>query len=329
MTDDSPVLGIAGFVSRERATELVSVLNEAWTAVFAQSPGDLDDDLALARRWFDPVAQGQRLRREIAALDALPEGVVAPEPPMTINVGPGQWLVTPEGRCVLDLLEHLPRDEAGHVVTADQLAPYERRLAILYRDWSRHRLNSVVDLLKGATKPLQIPAAGIVVALLVNRSTAEERSLVRHTSDPARSVIDRAFFEPVQAFADALAPKRRRGDLSARLISGWMLYEVRRRVGDNMVLLDTRAGRDGAVWIRPAGIEDVIDTVSRDLVRGHRSRATAERFCGAFDSLVDHLRRESAALAGYGLAHERPRETRRLRQRFAARINHYVSIDHA
>ena len=329
MTDESPVLGIAGFISRERATELISVLTEAWTAGFAQSPGDLDADLALARRWFDPIAQGQRLRREIAVLDALPEGVVAPEPPMTISVGPGRWLVTPEGRCALDLLERLPSYEAGHLITADQLAPYERRLAILYRDWSRHRLNSVIDLLKGATKPLQIPAAGIVVALLVNRSTAEERSLVRHTSEPARSVIDQAFFGPVQAFADALAPKRRRGNLSARLISGWMLYEVRRRVGDNMVLADARAGRDGAVWIRSAGIEDVIDTVSRDLVRGHRSRATAEGFHSAFDSLVDHLRRESSALAGYGLAHERPRETRRLRQNFVARITHYVSKDDA
>ena len=262
-------------------------------------------------------------------MGTLPENLVVPEPPMTVNVGPGQWLVTPEGRCVLDLLQSLPTDEAGHLITGDRLAPYERRLAILYRDWSRHRLNSVIDLLKGTTKPLQIPAAGIVVALLVNRSTAEERSLIRYTLDPARSVIDQAFFGPVQAFADALAPTRRRGTLSARLISGWMLYEVRRRVGDNMVLVDARAGRDGAVWIRSAGLEDVIDTVSRDLVRGNRSRATAEGFAAAFDTLVDHLRRESSALAGYGLAHERPRETRRLRQSFVARIAHYVSEDDA
>ena len=327
MTDKDSVLGISGFVTRERADELVSVLTEAWTAVFAQAPGDLSNDLALARRWFDPVAQGQRLRREIASLDPLPDSLVDPQPPLTVSVGPGRWLVTPEGRCALDLLQHLPAQERGHFIGDDQVAPYERRLAILYREWSRHRLNSVVDLLSGSTKPLQIPAAGIVVALLVNRSTAEERALVRYTSDPERRVIDQAFFGSVQAFANVLAPKRRRSGLSAQLISGWMLYEVRRRVGSDMVLLDARGGHNGAVWIKVEGIENVIDTVSRDLVRGHRARATVERFAEAFDELVDHLRRDSSALAGYGLAHERPRETRRIRESFAARIAHYLSED--
>lgn len=327
MTSENSVLGIAGFLTPQRAAELVSVLTDGWTAVFKRPPGDLGDDLALARQWFDPVAQGQRLRREIAALDPLPDHLMAPEPPMAVSVGPGRWLVTPEGRCVLDLLQSLPGEEPGHLISNDQLAPYERRLAVLYRDWSRHRLDSVIDLLQGATKPLQIPAAGIVVALLVNRSTAEERALVRYTSDPERRVIDQAFFGPIEAFADVLAPSRRRSSLSARLISGWMLYEVRRRVGSNMVLVDARAGRNGSVWIRSAGIDDVVDTVSRDLVRGHRARATEERFTNAFDDLVDHLRRDSSALAGYGLAHERPRETRRIRQSFVTRIAHYVAED--
>ncbi len=327
MIEEDAALGISGFITRERVDEVISALSEAWTVVFMEPPGDLADDLAIARRWFNPIAQGQRLRREIAALEPLPGDLIDPGPPLTISVGPGQWLVTPEGRCVLDLLRHLDSDAPGYLITDDQLAPYERRLAILYREWSRHRLNSVIDLLNGATKPLQIPAAGIVVALLVNRSTAEERALVRYTSDPARAVIDRAFFAPVQAFADALAPKRRRSNLSAQLVSGWMLYEVRRRVGSDMALVDARADRNGAVWIRSEGIENVINTVSRDLVRGHRARATAEQFAAAFDDLVDHLRRGSSALAGYGLAHERPRETRRVRQSFVARITHYVSED--
>ena len=325
MTEDDTVLGISGFVTRERVDALILVLSEAWTAIFEQAPGDLSSDLALARQWFDPVAQGQRLRREIASLDPLPDHLLDPQPPLTVSVGPGRWLVTPEGRCALDLLQQLPAQEPGYLISDDLIAPYERRLAALYREWSRHRLDSVIDLLSGTTKPLQIPAAGIVVALLVNRSTTEERALVRYTSDPERRVIDQAFFGSVQAFANVLAPKRRRTTLSAQLVSGWMLYEVRRRVGSDMVLLDARGGHNGAVWIKAEGIGNVIDVVSRDLVRGHRARATVERFAEAFDDLVDHLRRDSSALAGYGLAHERPRETRRIRESFMARIAHYLS----
>lgn len=324
MTAEDNVLGISGFITREQADELISVLSEAWTAIFTQVPGDLSDDLALARRWFDPVAQGQRLRREIDSLDPLPVHLIDPQPPLTLSLGHGRWLVTPEGRCALDLLQRLPAQDSGYLISDDQVAPYERRLATLYRQWSRHRLNSVIDLLKGNTKPLQIPAAGIVVALLVNRSTAEERALVRYTSDPERRVIDQAFFGSVQAFANVLAPKRRRASMSAQLISGWMLYEVRRRVGSDMVLLDARGGQSGAVWIRAEGIENVVDIVSRDLVRGHRARVTVEQFKEAFDGLVNQLRRDSSALAGYGLAHERPRETRRVREGFATRIAHFL-----
>ena len=325
MTKTDTVLGISGFITRERAHGLTASLSDAWGAVYGVPPGDLDDDLVRMRRWFDPTAQGQRLRREIAALDPFPDGLVDPQPPLTVSLGPGRWLVTPEGRCVLDLLQQLPTDGPKCLVSQEDIAPYERRLAALYREWSRHRLNSVIALLSGTTKPLQIPAAGIVVALLVNRSTAKERALVRYTSDPARAVVDRAFFAPVQAFADVLAPHRRRSNLSHQLISGWMLYEVRRRVGEHIVLVDARAGRDGAVWIRAESVADVVDAVSRDLVRGHRARATPDQFAKAFDDLVGNLRRQRSALAGYGLAHERPRETQRIRESFLARIGHHVS----
>lgn len=325
MTNEDTVLGISGFITSEQARGLATSLIGAWVAVYGEPPGDLGDDFAAMRRWFDPTAQGQRLRREIAALDPFPEDLVDPLPPLTVSVGPRRWLVTPEGRCVLDLLQQLPIDGLGCLVSQEDTAPYERRLAALYREWSRHRLDSVIALLSGTTKPLQIPAAGIVVALLVNRSTTEDRALVRHNSDPARAVVDRAFFAPVQAFADVLAPHRRRSNLSHRLISGWMLYEVRRRVGEHIVLVDARAGRDGAVWIRAESAADVVDTVSRDLVRGHRARATPDRFAEAFDDLVGNLRQQRSALAGYGLAHERPRETQRIRESFLARIAHHAS----
>ena len=322
ITEDS-LLGISGAITAKQVDHLILTLSKAWEAVFEHPIGDLNDDLEVARRWFDPVAQGQRLRREISKLDPMPEDLIDPQSPLTLSLVQGKWLVTPEGRCVLDLLKSLPKDQTVHFVTAAQTAPYVRLLANLYRDWSRHRLNSVVELLEGTNKPLQIPAAGIVVALLVNRSTSQERAMIRFTSNPERSVVNSAFFAPVQVFANVLAPNRRRSEISAQLIHGWMLFEARRRIGTALVVNDASDDRDGSVWIKAESESYVIDTLARDLVRGHRTRVTVDLFARAFDSLVEELRRESKTLAGFGLAHERPRDTQRLRELFISQLTHY------
>ena len=104
-----------------------------------------------------------------------------------------------------------------------------------------------------------------------------------------------------------------------------MLYEARRRIGEELVVVDARAGGNGAVWIRPDGIDNVVDIVARDLVRGHRTRVTSGKFAEAYDALVAELRRELPTLAGFGLAHERPRETQRLRARLVKRVLQHSS----
>ena len=136
--------------------------------------------------------------------------------------------------------------------------------------------------------------------------------------------MDKAFFAPVQVFADVLSPKRRRSGISAQLISGWMLYDARRRFEDVIVLSEGRDGRDGSVWIRAESEFLVVDSVARDLVRGDRTRVTPDLFVEAFDCLVVELRREIKTLAGFGVAHERPRNTQRLRGLFADRLSHHI-----
>lgn len=318
------MLGLEGPIEQARVDSLVDALRTTWFATIGRLPGCLEDDLEAARRWFDPVAQGQRLRRELGELDPLPAEVLDPGEPLTFRVDDDRRLVTPEGRCALDLLESLPRSPSGHMIRETQISRYERQLGLLYREWSRHRLQSVVGLLSGHDKPLQIPAAGVVIALLVNRCTSEERALIRFAGAP-REVVDRAFFSPVQAFADILAPSARRSRGNPRLVSGWMLYEARRRLGDGLVVIDARAGRDGKVWIRPDAIDNVIDVVARDLARGHRARATPDRFSEAFDALVAELRRQLPSLAGWGLVHERPIETKRLRERVIDRLDRHLA----
>jgi len=307
----------------------MTALSQTWIRTGGGPPGRLDADLDACRRWFDPVAQGQRLRRELAQLEAWPISVVDPGPPYTLYLAPQKWLVTPEGRCVIDLLEKLllSPNSGGYIIDDRLLVPYDRLLAALYRDWGRHRLQSVVDLLRGSNKPLQIPAAGVVIALLVNRCTSEERALTRFASGSPKEFVDRAFFTPVQAFADILSPSHRGNRHNPRLVSGWMLYEARRRLGDGLAVLDARGGIDGKVWIRPESEADVIQTVARDLARGHRARATPERFGDAFDALVAGLRRELPKLAAFGLMHERPRDTHRLRAQFLVSLHHHLAAE--
>jgi hypothetical protein len=326
MTHDDTLLGIGGALERVRVEALIEVLRTAWTVTMGKAPGNLEEDLEASRRWFDPVAQGQRLRRELSVLPQFPDTLEDPGPPMSFRVGPRRWLVTPEGRLALEFLESLSKDLDNHAIDYEQLAPYVRRLALLYRRWSRHRLQSVVDLLAGTTKPLQISAAGVVIALLVNRCTSEQRSLTRFSSGSAREVVDRAFFAPVQAFATTLAQSKRRSSADARLVSGWMLYEARRRLGDGLVVIDARGGLNGKVWIQSDAVPDIVDIVTRDLARGHRARPTVERFASAYDALVTELRRQLPTLAGFGLVHERPLETRRLRERLLERMLSHLEM---
>lgn len=310
---DTSSLGFSSYITRAEAESIGSRLDSLWVETAGRPRLALTEDLEYSRRWFDPVAQGQRLRKELAALPGMPTEWSDPGQPWTIRVDASRFLLTPEGLCALDLLDGLPEDVPGHVLVPSQLAKYERLLNSLYREWSRHRLNSVIELLQGTTKPLQVPASGVVLALLVNRCTTEERALTRFASGAKREMVDKAFFAPVQAFSEAIAPGRRGNRNDPRLVSGWMLYEAGRRIGPGLVIQDAKKGQDGKVWLEGNAVDGVISLLARDLQRGHRTKVTAASFAQAFEMLVVNLRDELPALAPFGLAHERPLETARLR----------------
>ena len=318
------LLGLPDYIEYDQALSLINVLETIWEAAVGSPTGDLDSDLVICRRWFDPVAQGQRLRRELAQLPLLSKDLADPGEPMTLTVDSRRRLVTPEGRCALNLLEQLVQDGRSLAIPDSLLIPYDRKLAALYRNWSRHRLQSVIALLSGDTKPLQIPAAGVVIALLVNRCTSADRALTRFASGRARELVDEAFFTPVEAFARILASSQRERRSDPRLISGWMLYEARRRLDGYLVMSDARAGADGRVWIRSEDEQSVISVVTRDLVRGHRKHATLDRFALAFDALVESLRESLPRLASFGLVHERPGNTVRLRESMLDSLRYYL-----
>lgn len=324
-TPQRSLIGLRGNVESTRGIQLIDSLSKTWTITMGSMPGKLEDDLKESRRWFDPVAQGQRLRKELAQLKEFPLGLYNPGDPFTLSIDPRRWLVTPEGRCALELLKNVSDSRPIWFIDQLQADHYDRILAYSYRDWSRHRINSVVALLAGTTKPLQIPAAGVVIALMVNGNDTAETALIRFASDRPRDLVDDAFFAAVNAFADPLSPGRR-GNRSSTLISGWMLYEARRRLGSGLVVEDFHGSRDGRVWVPAEYQRETVEIIARDLSRGHRPRVTVPTFSLAFDSLVDELRRQLPRLAGFGLSHEQPTETRRLRSMLIESISRQADI---
>ena len=311
-TTDQPsvtaVFGLPTWLPRHDAGRTLDQLEGLWRACHGQAPSSLRFDVELHRkRFFDPVSQGKRLREALSTIT--PDAPVSGLSPLhTIAVDDRRTLITPEGRVAIELLARALDSEAATVAPPTGLADrWERELLGLYREWGRHRLNSVVNLLGGGDKPLQYPAIGGTLTLLVNRSDAPERAIKRFPPGTSRDVIDSAFRSCAHAFAQELAPSSKRSPEKERLISGWTLHEVTRRMPDGLRISD-----EGGVYVVGERRNELISLLGAEL----RRRESIERTLleDAFDALVREFARRAQELAGFGLLFERPAETARLRQ---------------
>jgi hypothetical protein len=299
--------GLSAKLSRYSAEQVRDTLADLWRACHHRAPGALRPDLELHRRYFDPVAQGKRLREALLSIDPfVPPGPLPESQAMTVDEQ--RILITPEGRVALELLE-LALYEQGDQVTINEgvAARRERGLLTLYRDWDRHRLRSVINLLGGGDKPLQIPAIGAVLTLLVNRSDSPERAIKRFPPGTPRDVIDDVFRSCANAFSQELAPSTRRASNKERLISGWTLGEITRRMPDAL-----RSSDEDGVYVVASRRDELVELLVSELAR--RNNLDQRSLEEAFDALVREFARRAQALAGYGLLFERPGETARLRE---------------
>lgn len=304
----SAVFGVPARLPRTEAERMRDDLAALWHACHDQDPAGLRLDLELHRRFFDPVAQGKRLR---TTLLSIPPSVPAGSLPdaHTISVDAQRTLITPEGRIALELIGRA-LDDAGAVVKPDEVLAdrWARELLGIYREWGRHRLHSIVNLLGGGDKPLQFPAIGGTLTLLVNRADTPERAMKRFPPGTARDVLDAAFRACAHAFAQELAPSQKRSADKERLISGWTLHEVTRRMPDALRLSD-----EAGVYIVPERRSELIDLLAAELRR--REAIQQPLLEEAFDALLREFHQRAQDLAGLGLLFERPAETARLRRR--------------
>jgi hypothetical protein len=296
--------GLPDALTTGQAQRLADALETGWRAAY----GDLavlNKDLQKTRRFFDPVAQGQRLREAIASLPPLDSFPAAMPVELVIRVGSGRVLVTPEGRCAIDLLRRDAKISGEAVfLPVAAVRRYEAELLRLYRDWGRHRLRQVIALLAGEDKPLQLPAAGVVLVLLVNRSTSPDRAIQKRT-DSARQLIDEAFFAAVYRFADAFGISERRDRRKEGLVKGWTIGEVRRRF-DELLVSDS-----DLLYLPEEHRDTAITRLASELAR--RRDVDEAHIAAGFDALVAELRDRVSVFASYGMAHERTRDTAQLR----------------
>ncbi|WP_445149511.1 hypothetical protein [Baekduia sp. Peel2402] len=292
--------GVSPNITRQRAQSLSSALRTLWQAAFGQLPGELASDLELARKhFFDPVAQGKRLREMVTAIDASRGDEVPAE--LALEISARQTLITPEGRAMIAVLDEALTAEPFSVLSG-RPAYHEHVLYRCYRDWGRHRLRQVIDLL--GDDNLRTLAVGVLIALLVNRSNSMQRALPRWKEASERTAFDQAFFAAVYAFADRI-DQRRRAPGKERLVGGWTLHEVVRRRPGALEL------NDNEVYVKPGREEDLISLAASALARSSDPTTVGD----AFDALVDTLRKEAPILARYNAYYERDYDTKQLRDR--------------
>lgn len=302
--DPRAVLGLAGGLTASRARVLRGEIVDVWESAIGPLR-ELEEDLeALRRLFYNPVATGRTIRSALAAVrPPRTQPIVARE--LLVEAGPGTFLPTPEARLVLELLDSADRNDGPLDIPAAAIHEAVAFLALLYRGWSRHRLDETLALVNGRGRPLQLMPIGGVLTLLVNRADDPSRAIGRFPKgSPRAERLDKAFFAPAASFADAIKP-RKPGTAPERLISGWTLSEVSVRVPGAIHISDTTG-----VFVDPDHRSEVLELIRRELFgRG----LSAETIGAAFDSLVATLGEQAPVLAGFGLLFERPAATLRLR----------------
>lgn len=308
----SAVLGLPSKIAREEAVALVSELRHLWSLQVGDPPGDLRDDLGKLKNWFDPIASGERLRRE---LGRAPDATTNVPDPLVYQLPGKKVLVTPEGRAALALIELAcsSADPEAAVVYLDgpMLADVERTLVHTYRLWLRQRLDNVSSLLDHETSTLRPAAAGLLVTLLLNRNTAPERALPRPRDRAKRAALEEALRVPALAWSSKFTGRPASPE-AFDLYRGWAIGELARRLGGALHL----GFEDRGLFLDASHVDTAIDRVVSDLKR--RPDRLRGRVPAAWTSLLGAYKEVRPQLVALGVAYDRAFFTKQLGDRILA-----------
>jgi len=162
---------------------------------------------------------------------------------------------------------------------------------------------------------MQAKAVGLVLALLVNRSTSPERAVLVDGDQNETRGAEKALFDGAEAFAAVISDRNERSHAENRLKGGYAVTEARRRLVDFRI----ERGAPARYYLEPGSEQRVTDLLATELAK--RDRLDASKVARAFDALVDAYREESRASTHLGGFYERAAETTQLRERLLQEVH--------
>jgi len=303
----STLFGVPLALEAADAAALRADLEELWFVLAGRPPARFEADVEVLATYWHPKLRGATVRDRLARL-----GRPAPRPrsayltdELALWVDEDRALLTVEGYLLLQTLPVSPSGVAV-ILSADVISAYAHAHAV-YSSWAQFRLRDVVGLLRGEGPPLLPPVVGLLVLLLVNRSTAPERGLRVSDDREQIAAIDESVRAALTAFANRIGGKAEgsRDPRHFSLYGGYLLSEAARRLGPSLVRGEER------VYLEPGREHDIVTLIARDLAR--RQSIDATIVGAAFDELVDAIRGPIGRLALQDSAFEQPANTRALR----------------
>lgn len=313
----STLFGVPLALESNDARQLHDDLAGIWFAIAGRAHGNLQDDVDLLATYWHPRLRGATIRERLSRLVAptsIPTSLYLSDS-LACWIDDERALITLEGYLVL---RAIPDTSAPTVIFPTTLVSAAYAAAQnVYSEWAQFRLRDVVALLRGEGPPLLPQVVGLLVLLLVNRSTAPERG-VRASEDREQiRAVDDALRNALVEFADRISPRGEgsRDPQHFSLYGGYLLSEAARRLGAMLIR------GDGRVYIDPLHRQQVVDLVARDLAR--RADLDAGTVGTAFDELVNAIRGPIGSLALQDSAFEQPSETRSTRSELLQAFDGY------
>ncbi len=307
------IFGVPAVLAASECTALIRDLTQLWYLTYNQELSDIDGDIELCRRFFDPLARGHSLRERLSQLPATPVELLRSKrgEPLVVNTGENTLIVGVEARILISLLDDLDLEDNYVVLPPRDVAIAEGRALAVYQKWSRARLNQVIALRSGQGREvMQAISVGLVIALLINRSDVPERAVVRWSSGSVEGQrVDTAIHAGAERFAGAISKSRSNRSMGEqRLKGGYALSEARRRLAHRVVVIPNHSDDGELLYIPAKYKEEVISFLGKDLAR--RPGLTESLLSTGLDQLVEEFRAVAGRLAHESMVFERSADTR-------------------
>jgi hypothetical protein len=308
------IFGVPAAMPSSEVQALSTSLRDLWKITYGNDPHKLENDLELCKNFFDPSARERTLRERISqvgiAPSALQEAVTDIGEPLIVDAGDGRLIVGVEARLLLDIIEAADSSRFT-VISIPQILAAERQAVAIYRRWATRRLHHVIALSSGkGSEVLQAIAVGVVISLLVNRSTIRGRAIVRFADDRAEKEVSKAIFNAAGRFAEMVGNRSNRSASEMTLKSGYGLTEASRRLAHRLVIEPSDDGGH-CIYVAEGYEAEVVTFLARDLAR--RKGLSTKQLESGFDELVRAFRAGVGTLANRAMVFERATDTQALR----------------